>query len=136
MATPSTVEGVTACGSSASWLCGMISLLAEGELLFSRYPWVGFAVVSAIGGFVGWCVLLERGKFGQTVTAGFLLQRLAIRVSMGGGVGIAGALIWHSFEGTARGMPMLISALIAVFPLEAYRTGLKKFKAVLSEAFK
>jgi len=135
MTVQSTVDDAGACGASASWLCGVISLLADGELLFVRYPWVGFAVVSALGGFVGWCVMLERGRFnGQSNW--YPTQRLLVRVVLGASVGIGSALIWHAFEGESRGLPMLMSALIAVFPIEAYRGGLKRFRTIILEVFK
>ena len=135
MDSPSTVNGAVECGASASWLCGVISILAEAELLFVRYPWIGFVLVSMIGGFVGWCVLIERGR----IRADDLLapwQRLFLRLGMGGGVGLGSALVWQATDSESRGLPMLVSALIAVFPLEAYRGGLKRFRAMLQEAFK
>ena len=56
MATPA-AEGSAACAASATWLCGVLAGLADTEMLFSRSPWVGFIVVAAIGGFIGWCIL-------------------------------------------------------------------------------
>lgn len=135
MDAPNTVEsGTAACGASASLLCGVISVLADGELLFSRYPWVGFVTVSALGGFIGWCILLEKGAVSSSGLS--MLPQLALRVSMGAGIGIMCSIIWYAFDGESKGLPMLVSALIAIFPLEAYRNGLKRFKLILKEAFK
>lgn len=134
MATPA-AEGSAACAASATWLCGMLSGMADAELLFARSPWVGFVLVAALGGFVGWCILLERGEFddepGLTIA-----RRLVSRVAIGAAVGVAASLIWHAYGGESRGMPMLMAALVAVFPLESYRGGLRRFRNILREAFK
>ena len=134
MASPA-AEGSAACAASATWLCGLLSGMADAELLFSRYPWVGFVLVASLGGFVGWCILLERGEYdeepGLTV-----FRRLVSRMAIGAAVGVGSYIIWHAFEGATPGMPMMVAALIAVFPLEAYRSGLRRFKNILREAFK
>lgn len=134
MATPA-AEGSTACAASATWLCGVLAGLADTELLFARNPWVGFVVVAAIGGFIGWCILLERGDYDDE-PAIIIARRLASRISIGAAVGGATSLIWYAYEGESRGMPMLIAALIAVFPVESYRGGLRRLRTILREAFK
>lgn len=134
MASPAT-EGTTACAASATWLCGIISGLADAEMLFQRSPWIGFVLVAMIGGFVGWCLLLERGEFDEEPTF-IVVRRFVARVTIGGAVGGAASMLWYAFEGESKGMPMLIAALIAVFPLESYRGGLQRFRGILKEAFK
>lgn len=134
MATPA-AEGSAACAASATWLCGVMAGLADTELLFSRSPWVGFVLVAAIGGFVGWCVLLERGDYDDE-TRGTVARRLASRLAIGAAVGGATALIWYAYGGESKGLPMLIAALVAVFPMEAYKGGVRRFRSILREAFK
>ena len=134
MASPA-ADGSTACAASATWLCGLISGLADAELLFARSPWIGFVLVSSIGGFVGWCILLERGDF-DAETARRVLRRLLSRMSIGAAVGGAAALVWYGFGVESRGMSMLIAALVAVFPAEAYRGGLRRFRAILRETLR
>lgn len=135
MATPATDGGTTACAASATWLCGVISGLADAELLFARQPWIGFVLVAAIGGFVGWCILLERGEFDDEAVA-IVIRRFFSRVMIGAAVGGGASLVWYAFGGESKGMSMLIAALVAVFPLESYRGGLQRFRAILKEAFR
>jgi hypothetical protein len=135
MASTTTDGGVSACAASGTWLCGLLSGFADAELLFTRYPWVGFVVVAMIGGFVGWCILLERGEFDDEPRL-TVARRFMIRVAIGAAVGGAASILWYAYGGESKGMPMLIAALVAVFPLEAYRGGLRRFRAILREAFK
>lgn len=134
MATP-TAEGSAACAASATWLCGVMAGLADTEMLFARSPWVGFVLIAAIGGFVGWCILLERGDF-DTDRRIIVFRRLVTRVLIGGSVGGATSLIWYAYDGESKGLLMLVAALIAVFPLEAYKGILQRFRSVLREVLK
>lgn len=135
MASTPTDGGAAACAASATWLCGVITSLAEAELLFARHPWIGFVLVSMIGGFIGWCILLERGAFDDD-TPGRVFRRFISRVSIGGAIGAAAAMIWGAYDGVDKGLPMLTAALVAVFPVESYRGGLKRLQNILREAFK
>lgn len=134
MATPA-AEGSAACAASATWLCGVMAGLADTEMLFARSPWVGFVLVAAIGGFIGWCILLERGDFDDDRRF-TVFRRLISRISIGGSVGGATSLVWYAYDGESKGLPMLIAALVAVFPLEAYKGALRRFRGILREAFK
>lgn len=134
MATPA-ADGSAACAASATWLCGVLAGLADTEMLFARSPWIGFVLVAAIGGFIGWCILLERGDYDDE-SSFIVARRLASRVSIGAAVGGATSLIWYAYEGESRGMPMLIAALVAVFPIQSYRSGLQRFRNILKEVFK
>ncbi len=108
----------------------MISLAADTEKIFSVLPVLGFAVLGVIGGFVGWCLLIETGKTDALTSLqsiGVLLRRCA----MGIGVGIAVWLVWLAFGGGDKGEWMLVTGAFAVAPVEMAQWAIEKAKGIV-----
>ena len=115
---------------TATWAAGLISIAADTEQLFSTFPMLGFGMLGAIGGFVGWCLAIEQGKTDVLST----LQSFALlgrRMSLGVGVGIAAWLIWMALGDGNKGDWMLFTGAAAVAPIEVARWAMAKFKAVM-----
>ena len=115
---------------TATWAAGLISLAADTEKIFSVLPVLGFAVLGVIGGFVGWCLLIETGKTDALTSLqsiGVLLRRCA----MGIGVGIAVWLVWLAFGGGDKGEWMLVTGAFAVAPVEMAQWAIEKAKGIV-----
>lgn len=117
MATPAS-ESAAACAVTGAWACGFALQVDAFAALFARYPAIGFIALSITGALVGWCLLLEKGHF-DGATGKPKLRTLASRLAIGSGVGFASALLYAEFNGVHKGVWMITSAAIAMFPLEA-----------------
>lgn len=116
---------------TATWAAGLIALAADTEHVFAAFPMLGFAVLGVIGGFVGWCLMIETGRTDALTT----LRSIALllrRMAMGIGVSIAAWLVWMTVDGGGdKGNWMLITGAFAVAPVEMVQWGLEKVKAVV-----
>lgn len=117
MASPAS-EGAAVCAVTGVWACGFALQVDAFAALFTRHPSIGFIVLSVIGAAVGWCLMLEKGNFDGD-KAKPKLRTLASRLTIGGGIGTAAALLFGEFSGQHKGVWMISSAAISMFPLEA-----------------
>lgn len=115
---------------TATWAAGLISLAADTEQIFAALPVLGFSVLGIIGGFVGWCLMIETGRtdaLSSLQSIGMLLRRGV----MGVGVGIAAWLVWVAFGGGDKGDWMLVTGAFAVAPVEMAQWAIEKAKGIV-----
>ena len=79
---------------TATWAAGLIAVAADTEHLFVALPVLGFVTLAVIGGFVGWCLMIESGRT-DALTTMRSIALLLRRIAMGVGVGIAAWLVWR-----------------------------------------
>lgn len=118
MATAS--EGAATVGAvSSGWAVSIIAMLTDTDHIFTQSPIFGFSIMGMLGGFAGWCLLIETGKISGARSA--YLWTLLRRLALGLCIGIAGGISWASYAGENKGLWMLSVVMVAVAPVCVYR---------------
>lgn len=129
MASPAP-DGTSACAAASTWLCGLMAGLSDTNNLFSAFPILGFVIISALGGGVGWCLLVELGQFDEADRRK-VMRSLLLRAVIGACVGVIGYAAWSTSGDPEKGMWMLYAAVAAAFPAEASQTARKLFEKLI-----
>jgi hypothetical protein len=121
-------EGATVGIAASGWTASILAILTETDMLFQHTPVVGFAGMGVIGGFAGWCLMIETGKLegSNRVYVVTLLRRIAL----GACIGVGGGIVWAAIGNEHKGLWMLGTALIACAPVESFRMVLAKARGL------